>query len=195
MATLAAGAEGQARKEVTTNRQAAVCTPAEDVLSHGADQAVIARSASDPLVRRERPRNTMRASERGPVRSADPGRGDAPYWEGAVTKAPHQALPRPAAGHSYPRPFCPHCWSTDVDWEEATGRATLYTYSVVYRNDLPPWPDRLPYVAAIVDLEEGPRMMTNVEDSDPDEIWIGMALEVTFRDEPQHYSVPVFRPA
>jgi uncharacterized OB-fold protein len=96
--------------------------------------------------------------------------------------------------HFYPRPFCPHCWSNEVEWEEASGRATLYTYSVVHRNDLPPWPERVPYVAAIVDLDEGPRMMTNVVDCEPDDVAIGMALEVTFRDEPQHYSVPVFRP-
>ncbi len=40
--------------------------------------------------------------------------------------------------HSYPRPFCPHCWSDDVEWVEAGGGATLYTHSVVFRNDLPP---------------------------------------------------------
>ena len=64
--------------------------------------------------------------------------------------------------HHYPREFCPHCWSEDVRWEEASGRATLYTWSVVHRNDLPPFGERTPYVAAVVDLAEGPRMMTEV---------------------------------
>ncbi|MGC4976569.1 Zn-ribbon domain-containing OB-fold protein [Streptomyces sp. DT199] len=64
--------------------------------------------------------------------------------------------------HHYPREFCPHCWSEDVTWETASGRATLYTWSVVHRNDLPPFSDRVPYVAAVVELAEGPRMMTEI---------------------------------
>ena len=65
--------------------------------------------------------------------------------------------------HFYPRPFCPKCWSDDVAWKEACGRATLYTYSVVHLNDLPPFNERVPYVAAVVELDEGPRVMTNIE--------------------------------
>ena len=53
----------------------------------------------------------------------------------------------------------------------------------------------MPYVAAIVDLEEGPRMMTNVVDCDFDALAVGMALEVTFREETEEITVPVFRPA
>ena len=119
-----------------------------------------------------------------------------PYWEACrVGKLLVKRCRECGRAHFYPRPFCPHCWSTAVEWEEASGRASLYTYSVVRRNDLPPWPERVPYVAAIVDLEEGPRMMTNVVDCDVDALHIGMPLVVTFREEPQHYTVPVFRPA
>ena len=74
------------------------------------------------------------------------------------------------------------CWSTNVEWVEASGRATLYTWSVVHRNDLPPFPERVPYVAAVVDLEEGPRMMTNVVDCEFDALEIGMPLEVVFQE-------------
>ena len=95
----------------------------------------------------------------------------------------------------YPRLFCPACWSNDVEWEEASGRAVLYTYSVVHRNDLPPFPDRVPYVAAVVDLEEGPRMMTNVVGCDPDDVAVGMALTVEFRRETDEVTAPVFRPS
>nr|BDI54802.1 Zn-ribbon domain-containing OB-fold protein [Streptomyces sp.] len=92
--------------------------------------------------------------------------------------------------HHYPREFCPHCWSEDVDWEPASGRATLYTWSVVHRNDLPPFGERTPYVAAVVELAEGPRMMTEVvEGADAGRLQAGMELEVVFRD-----GVPVFRP-
>ncbi|QCD56530.1 Zn-ribbon domain-containing OB-fold protein [Streptomyces hawaiiensis] len=95
--------------------------------------------------------------------------------------------------HHYPREFCPHCWSEDVTWETASGRATLYTWSVVHRNDLPPFSDRVPYVAAVVELAEGPRMMTEiVEGGDRvggnPELSAGADLEVTFRE-----GIPVFR--
>ncbi|MEV6590316.1 Zn-ribbon domain-containing OB-fold protein [Streptomyces acidicola] len=83
--------------------------------------------------------------------------------------------------HHYPREFCPHCWSEDVTWEPASGRATLYTWSVVHRNDLPPFGERTPYVAAVVDLAEGPRMMTEVVECGESELRVGMDLEVTFR--------------
>jgi uncharacterized OB-fold protein len=81
-----------------------------------------------------------------------------------------------------------------VEWEQASGKATLYTFSIIRRNDLPPFPDRVPYVAAVVDLEEGPRMMTNIEGCDEDEVQIGMALTVAFRAE-DDFSIPVFRKA
>ncbi|ELS54089.1 hypothetical protein STVIR_4972 [Streptomyces viridochromogenes Tue57] len=75
-------------------------------------------------------------------------------------------------------------------WEPAGGRATLYTWSVVHRNDLPPFGERVPYVAAVVDLAEGPRMMTElVECADASRLRAGMELEAVFRD-----GVPVFRP-
>ncbi|MGG2462370.1 Zn-ribbon domain-containing OB-fold protein [Streptomyces sp. RGM 3693] len=110
------------------------------------------------------------------------------------------------AVHHYPREFCPHCWSEDVTWEPATGRATLYTWSIVHRNDLPPFGDRVPYVAAVVELAEGPRMMTEVTDCAEPDLRIGMPLTVHFRtgsaagggDGPAGdggCAIPVFRPA
>jgi uncharacterized OB-fold protein len=96
--------------------------------------------------------------------------------------------------HYYPRPFCPHCWSGAVDWEDASGRASLYTWSVVHQNDLPPWPQRVPYVAAVVDLDEGPRVMTNVVECEFERLTIDMALQVTFRPASDEVTVPVFRP-
>ena len=92
----------------------------------------------------------------------------------------------------YPRPFCPKCWSEEVEWYEASGRATLYTWSVIYANDQPPFRDRVPYVAAVVDLEEGPRMMTNVVDCPFEELRIGMPLRVTFQPTSDEFTIPVF---
>ncbi|MFF2846918.1 Zn-ribbon domain-containing OB-fold protein [Streptomyces sp. NPDC058001] len=128
-----------------------------------------------------------------------------PYWEAA---AEGRLLVRRCGAcgraHHYPREFCPFCWSEHGRWERASGRATLYTWSVVYRNDLPPFGDRTPYVAAVVDLAEGPRMMTEVVDGAPEtapdlletawDLEVGMDLEVAFRTVADGLAVPVFRP-
>ena len=65
---------------------------------------------------------------------------------------------------------------------EASGRASLYTWSIVRHNDLPPFNERVPYVAAVVDLDEGPRMMTNVVDCAFDELEADMPLEVVYEE-------------
>ncbi len=94
----------------------------------------------------------------------------------------------------YPRPFCPRCWSERVRWMEASGRGTLYSWSVIYSNDQPPFKDRVPYVAAIVDLEEGPRMMTNVVNCDFDALRVDMPVRLTFMEISDDFSIPVFTP-
>ncbi|MEU7425842.1 Zn-ribbon domain-containing OB-fold protein [Streptomyces sp. NPDC040750] len=113
-----------------------------------------------------------------------------PYWEAA---ARGRLLIRRCGAcgraHHYPREFCPHCWSEAVVWEEASGRATLYTWSTVHRNDLPPFGARTPYTAAVVDLAEGPRMMTEVVGCAAAELVAGMPLRVRFRE-----GAPVFGP-
>ncbi len=108
----------------------------------------------------------------------------------------------------YPRPFCPHCWSTDVEWETVSGRATLESYVVSYRP-APGFEGRVPYVIAIVTLEEGPRMMSNVvgagvdgdtpAESIPRLLPAGLPLEVVFEergrlDDGTAHVLPLFRP-
>ncbi|MFE9402037.1 Zn-ribbon domain-containing OB-fold protein [Streptomyces sp. NPDC006530] len=126
-----------------------------------------------------------------------------PYWkaaaEGRLLLRHCAACGRP---HHYPREFCPYCWSEDVHWHPASGRATLYTWSVVHRNDLPPFGERVPYVAAVVDLAEGPRMMTEIVGCPEAELRIGMELHVRFRAGAgagggggDGIAVPVFGPA
>ena len=97
--------------------------------------------------------------------------------------------------HHYPRPFCPFCWSDDVMWEDANGQGTLYTYSTVYVNDLFPFRDELPYIAAVVDLDEGPRVMTRLVGVDEHDLRVGMPVVVDFEQLTDELTVPVFRPA
>ena len=95
----------------------------------------------------------------------------------------------------YPRPFCPVCWSEEVTPKELSGHATLYSYSVVHANPVPPFADLVPYVAALVDLEEGPRMMTRLVDVHPADVSIGMALRATFERRGDDWGLVLFRPA
>ena len=120
----------------------------------------------------------------------------APFWDGCKHG---QFLLRHcnACGHDfhYPRPFCPRCWDDDVSWREASGRGTLYTYSIVHVNDLPPFGERVPYVAAIVELEEGPRVMTNIEGVPFDELRAEMPVTVEYKAISDDVTIPVFRAA
>lgn len=97
--------------------------------------------------------------------------------------------------HYYPRPFCPHCWSEAVSLEQASGRGTLYTWSTVYSNDLPPFKERLPYVAAIVDLEEGVRVSTNIVQCAPEDLKVGMAVQLVFEERTPEVTLALFKPA
>lgn len=117
----------------------------------------------------------------------------APYWEAA---AQHRlVLPRCRRcqrTHHHPRGLCPFCWSTSLDWVDAAGTGSVVTFTVVHQ---PPSPGfATPYVLAVVELSEGPRMMVNILDVDPHEVTIGMAVEVTF-EERATTTLPQFRPA
>lgn len=124
----------------------------------------------------------------------------APYWDAARDgKLLIKECRGCGAPFFYPRAACPRCWSVQTAWREASGRGSVYTFTVVYQNDLPPFRDRLPYVVAIVELEEGVRMTSNVEGIAPEDVRCGMPVAVAFREERRSeddvVSIPVFRPA
>lgn len=119
----------------------------------------------------------------------------APYWEGC--KRRELQLPyclQCERFFFYPRPFCPRCFSRDTEWRRASGRATLYTYAIQYRAQTPGF--QAPYITAIVELEEGPRLVSNLVGVEPDpaQLRCGMPLEVVFEDMSDEITLPFFRP-
>jgi len=124
----------------------------------------------------------------------DPGPEDAPFWEAAA--AAKLRLPRCRSCSTviwYPRSFCPDCHSEDVEWFDAAGTGSIYSYTVS-RRGMGPWADHAPYVIAYVELDEGPRVLTNVVGANPDELRIGDRVEAVF--EPAgSTNVLRFRPA
>lgn len=117
------------------------------------------------------------------------------FWDG--TRAGELRLQRCvdcANAYFPPRPFCPACSSRNVEVFAASGRATLYSY-VINHRDVPGF--EAPYAIAVAELEEGPRLMTNIVDCDqtPEALQLDMALEVAFEPVSDEITLPLFRPA
>ena len=95
----------------------------------------------------------------------------------------------------YARALCPTCLSSDTEWVRCSGRGKVYTFTVTYQNQAPGFREELPYVLAYVELEEGVRMLTNIVGCKPDEIRIGMPVEVLFDDVTAEVTLPKFKRA
>lgn len=98
----------------------------------------------------------------------------------------------------YPRAHCPDCFSDSVRWVESDGIGTVYSYSHTKRDpQLQHWPDRFfPIVVAFVELAEGPKVLSRIVDCDPEDVEIGMEVEVEFENwGDSGRVVPVFTPA
>jgi uncharacterized OB-fold protein len=119
-----------------------------------------------------------------------------PYWEGCKRHELRIQQCGACGQHQfYPRLYCSKCFSNRVDWVNASGRAKVTTFTIVRRPVSPAFKDELPYVVALVTLEEGPSMMTNIVGCAPEQVAIGMPVVVKFEDWTEEISIPKFRPA
>ena len=94
----------------------------------------------------------------------------------------------------YPRPFCPHCFSDNVEWTKVSGKGRIYSYTVSYRPSSPAFRDDVPYNISIVELDEGARMLTNVVECSNEDLKIDMPVEVVFEEISPEITLPKFRP-
>lgn len=96
----------------------------------------------------------------------------------------------------YPRIFCPTCLSDTTEWRTVSGKGTLLTYALSARP-APGFENELPYAIAIVQLDEGPHLMTNIVNTEitPQNLKAGMPVEVVFEDVNETISLPKFQPA
>jgi len=119
-----------------------------------------------------------------------------PYWEGCKRHELRIQQCGACGQHQfYPRLYCSKCFSERVEWVTASGRANETTFTIVRRPVSPAFKDDLPYVVALVTLEEGPSMMTNIVGCAPEQVAIGMPVSVTFEDWTAEISIAKFRPA
>jgi uncharacterized OB-fold protein len=109
-----------------------------------------------------------------------PTADDEPFWTAAA--AGKLILPRCAKCAIfiwYPKAVCPVCHATDIEWVPASGRGAVYSFTINHRA-FGPWTDFAPYVIAYVELEEGPRVLTNIVGTDPGSVRIGQSVEAVF---------------
>jgi uncharacterized OB-fold protein len=120
-----------------------------------------------------------------------------PFWEAA--RRHELVLPeclRCGRVFFYPRTACPSCGSRELDWRPASGRAEVHAFTIQQRCALPGLADAVPLVTAIVELDEGPRLMTILlgVEPDPAHVRCGLQVEVDFVDVDGGWTLPVFRP-
>jgi uncharacterized OB-fold protein len=120
------------------------------------------------------------------------------FWDKA--RAHELWLPycRPCARHFwYPRDFCPACGSREVEWRRSSGNGTVHTFAVHYRAFHPGWAEETPYITALVELEDGVRVFTNLVGMDPDPkaVRCDMAVEAVFEDVSEAITLVKFRPS
>jgi uncharacterized OB-fold protein len=119
------------------------------------------------------------------------------FWAGARD---HKLIcARCAACGTYrmpPTPFCPKCNSQDTLWPEMSGRATVYSFTVVRHPVTPDLISSVPYVLAVVELDDAPgaRLFTNIVECDPDSVRVGQAVEVAWDDVGGDVTIPRFAP-
>ena len=94
----------------------------------------------------------------------------------------------------FPRVMCYRCLSEDLGWFKSTGLGTLYSFTIIRQVAHMSFAPDVPYVYAIIDLDDGARMISNIVNIDPMEIEIGMRVQVTFDDVTPEISIPKFEP-
>jgi uncharacterized OB-fold protein len=131
----------------------------------------------------------MSANVRVPVIDAD----SAPFWDAV---AAHKLIAQKCAGCSrfifYPRAICPFCHSAELSWEELRGTGTVYSVTVSRRAPSPEFADLVPYVVALIDLDEGCRMMSNIVGYDASLAQCGSRVQVEFQLVSDSQVLPMF---
>lgn len=137
----------------------------------------------------------MTTQAKAPRPLPEPSLDDKAHWEGLKR---HEfliqkcndcgVLQHPA------RPMCPACRSLNRGWQKASGRGTLYSYTIIYQATHPWWRDKVPYNVAVVELQEDVRVVSNVVGVPNEKLKVGMPLEMIFEDAAEDITLPMFQP-
>ncbi len=126
----------------------------------------------------------------------EPTMDSQPFWD--AVKA-HRLILQKCANcgivRHYPRPLCDTCYSMDVEWIEASGKGKVYSWVVAHHPFHAGFKGDIPYIMVTVELDEGVRMVSQLQGVDKEAIRLGMPVEVTFEDVAPEITLPMFRAA
>ena len=119
-----------------------------------------------------------------------------PFWEGCRQgKLLLQYCDQCHRHQFYPRLYCMQCGSDKLQWAEASGRGRIYSYTIIHRNKTPEFVQDVPYNVAIIQLDEGPRMIANLVDCPTDGAHIDLPVVAVYDDVTPEVTLVKFRPA
>lgn len=119
-----------------------------------------------------------------------------PFWQAAKRHELHlQRCGSCGAYLFYPREVCAECLSSELSWVQVSGQGTVYSYTIAQAPTHPAFADDVPYIVAIVELAEGPRITTNIVDCELGAVHVGMPVVATYDDVTPEMTLVKFRPA
>ena len=119
-----------------------------------------------------------------------------PFWNGTKQHELRLQLCDDCPSYRFtPKDVCRDCASVNATWVPVSGTGTVYSYSVVHRGPSPAFTEDGPYIVVMVDLAEGPRILSHMTDCEPEDMKIGMAVNVVFEDVTPEVTLYKFRPA
>ena len=119
-----------------------------------------------------------------------------PFWEGTKKHELRLQLCDDCPEYRFtPKDVCPTCTSVNATWTPVSGAGTVYSYSVVHRGPGPAFQEDAPYIVVMVDLAEGPRILSHMTGCEPEDMKIGMPVTVVFEDVTPEVTLYKFRPA
>ena len=122
------------------------------------------------------------------------GHDNGPWWEEvAQGRIPIQKCRGCGALHHPPRPMCAKCGGMEMGFIAASGRGTVHSFTVIHHPQFPGY--EFPIIAALIDLEEGTRLMSSLTDCKPEQVSIGMRVQGYIHEDEDGFKLPLFRPA
>ena len=119
-----------------------------------------------------------------------------PFWEGCKKHELRFQKCRQCGFVLWPASIlCPKCYSSEMEWIVASGKGKVYTFIVYRETPLKEFESELPYVVAIVELEEKVLLVSRIVNCSPEQVKIEMPVEVTWEDVTEEFSLPMFKPA
>jgi uncharacterized OB-fold protein len=124
-----------------------------------------------------------------------PSEVSAPYWQGLASGELRLQRCGDCGRHVfYPRSVCPHCLGEKLEWVPASGRGRVYSYTIVRRAMNPAFAADVPYVFAIVELDEGPRVTTNIVGCAPEDVRVDMPVKAAYDNVTSELALLKFEP-